>query len=261
MWVHPALIPPDQSFLKLEIRSLLRISDRPLLSKNTTMKTLVIHPSDRSTDFLKPVYQDLTNTTIVTEGLDHHEVAREMDRHDRVIMMGHGCPWGLYAIGMRGDHIGLIVNLDHTKDILRNKRNTLMIWCNADIGARRLGLPGFSTGMFISEQSETFLLSAPVSDEVIDESNRCFTEALRSHIHLEEKALFNAVRHDYGRLLGHNPVAAYNHPLLQVQTMESLIGWTPPPQRIKLPNTDGTGGYHYIWSDGRPWDGYSNTRI
>lgn len=225
------------------------------------MKTLVIHPSDPSTDFLKPIYQDLKNTTIVTEGLNHHEVAMEMEHHDRIIMMGHGCPWGLYAIGMKGDHIGLIVNLDDTKDILRTKRNTLMIWCNADIGARRLGIPGFSTGMFISEQSETFLLKEPVTNIVIEESNNCFTEAVRRHIYKEEKELFDAVSRDYGHLLGSNPVVDYNHPLMQVQTMESLVGWTPPPKRIKLPNTDGTPGYHYAWSDGRPWDGYSSSRV
>ena len=212
------------------------------------MKTLVIHPTDPSTDFLKPIYQDLKNTTVVTEGLNHHEVAREMERHDRIILMGHGCPWGLYAINMSGDHIGLIVNLDDTKDILRNKRNTLMIWCNADIG------------MFISEESETFLLREPVTNIVIEESNSCFTEAVRKHIDKEEKELFDAVSRDYGRLLGSNPVVDYNHPLMQVQTMESLVGWTPPPKIIKVPNTDGTPGYQYEWSDGRPWDGYSSSQ-
>lgn len=117
-----------------------------------------------------------------------------------------------------------------------------------------------STDMFISEQSETFLLDAPVTDSVIDESNHSFTEAVRTHIHLEEKEFFEAVRSNCGQLLGRNPVVDYNHPMLQVQTTESLIGWSPPPKRIRVPNTDGTPGSHYAWSDGRPWDGYSSSR-
>jgi len=91
-----------------------------------------------------------------------------------------------------------------------------------------------STGMFISEQSETFLLDAPVTDSVIDESNHSFTEAVRTHIHLEEKEFFEAVRSNCGQLLGRNPVVDYNHPMLQVQTTESLIGWSPPPKRGEI---------------------------
>ena len=54
------------------------------------MKTLVIHPHDQSTHFLKPIYEDIPNKTVITGGWGIVEVRTLISMHDRIIMMGHG---------------------------------------------------------------------------------------------------------------------------------------------------------------------------
>jgi hypothetical protein len=62
------------------------------------MKTLVIHPKDRTTDFLKPIYHG-RGYTVITGGCTKADVAKAIDEHDHIIMMGHGTPQGLLAVG------------------------------------------------------------------------------------------------------------------------------------------------------------------
>ena len=55
------------------------------------MKRLIIHPQDRSTDFLKHIYSSLTDTTVVTGGMRNRNDIHELIKtHDQVIMLGHG---------------------------------------------------------------------------------------------------------------------------------------------------------------------------
>jgi hypothetical protein len=61
------------------------------------MKTLVIHPKDKTTDFLKPIYHG-RDWTVITGGTKE-EVRKAIDEHDHIIMMGHGTPQGLLSVG------------------------------------------------------------------------------------------------------------------------------------------------------------------
>lgn len=63
------------------------------------MKKLVIHPKDRSTDFLKPIYYGRNDTTVITGGCTKKDVNDAIDKHDHIIMLGHGTPQGLLAMG------------------------------------------------------------------------------------------------------------------------------------------------------------------
>lgn len=62
-------------------------------------KILVIHPKDRTTDFLKPIYHGRGDVTVITGGCTKADVAKAIDEHDHIIMMGHGTPQGLLAMG------------------------------------------------------------------------------------------------------------------------------------------------------------------
>lgn len=62
-------------------------------------KTLVIHPQDKSTDFLKVIYAGRDDYTIVTGGKTTEEVNELIKQHDHIIMMGHGTPQGLLSVG------------------------------------------------------------------------------------------------------------------------------------------------------------------
>ena len=65
------------------------------------MKTLVIHPDDRSTDFLKPIYSNLPNTTVLTENVSQPTLKKAITEHDQIIMMGHGSPSGLFNVSSK----------------------------------------------------------------------------------------------------------------------------------------------------------------
>jgi len=62
-------------------------------------KTLVIHPKDKTTDFLKPIYHGRNDVTVITGGCTKEDVAKAIDAHEHIIMMGHGTPQGLLAMG------------------------------------------------------------------------------------------------------------------------------------------------------------------
>lgn len=107
-------------------------------------RTLVIHPSDRSTDFLKLIYQD-KDYDVISERKDltKPKLLKAIKEHDKIIMLGHGTPYGL-----------IFTPIDNSfGDLLRTKE-TITIWCNSDMYAIRNNLKGFHTGMIISEVSE-----------------------------------------------------------------------------------------------------------
>lgn len=67
------------------------------------MKTLVIHPEDPTTTFLSPIYANLRNKTVVRGGITKSDLRELIDYHDRVLMLGHGSPFGLLNPGQFPD--------------------------------------------------------------------------------------------------------------------------------------------------------------
>lgn len=61
-------------------------------------KILVIHPKDKSTDFLKPIYHGRSDVTVITGGCTREDVNKAIDEHDHIVMLGHGTPQGLLAM-------------------------------------------------------------------------------------------------------------------------------------------------------------------
>lgn len=113
-------------------------------------KTLVIHPDDRSTDFLKIIYENhLEDWTIMNDCfISKEELMNLINSHDRIIMMGHGTPCGL----LNPKKWNYLID-NSFADLLKTKE-TISIWCHSDKFFRPLGLKGFHTGMIISEVSE-----------------------------------------------------------------------------------------------------------
>src|ERR1035437_860766 len=112
------------------------------------MKTLVIHPPDASTDFLKVIYEGkdwaLINTNPSTKFLKE-----QINLHDRIIMLGHGTEEGLLGFGR--------YVIDSTLVYLLREKECVAVWCNADQFVGKYGLKGFYTGMIISEIDEALM--------------------------------------------------------------------------------------------------------
>jgi hypothetical protein len=171
-------------------------------------KTLIIHPEDRSTHFLSPIYANISNVTILRSGTKE-QVNEEITKHDRIMMMGHGSPWGLFSVGRFIGSNGYVIDHD-TVELLRNKQN-VFIWCNADKFVNKHQLEGLYSGMFISEVGEAIYCGLPgTAQEVVDESNNTFANLLGSVINKPLNEAYEYTKHYYDILAEVNPVALYN---------------------------------------------------
>ena len=182
------------------------------------MKTLVIHPEDSTTFFLDIVYRNIEDLTLITHGMSKDEIKEEIKKHDRVMMMGHGSPGGLFAVGKFKTNNGYIID-DSFVDLLKEKDNSVFIWCNADRFVDRYNLKGFYTGMFISEVGEAMYCGLPKTKQSeVDESNYSFVEIMGECINNDPKIIHMVAKTRYGSLIDHNPVAKYNHERLYVNS-------------------------------------------
>lgn len=132
------------------------------------MKTLVIHPDDRSTDFLKLIYKnkdyDVINfknlkgigVSMMAEDPDYcyNKLLEVMPDYDKIILLGHGTPGGLL-----NPKIGGYLVDDAAADILREKE-VVSIWCYSDRFFRGNNIFNnqFHTGMIISETLEQLMM-------------------------------------------------------------------------------------------------------
>jgi len=179
------------------------------------MNTLVIHPQDASTDFLKPIYNNIKNKIVLTKGISKPNLIRLIKRYDRIIMMGHGSPGGLFAINWGKIH-GYIID-DEMAKFLNEKENCFYIWCNADVFVDRHKLRGFYTGMFISEVGEANWFDIKTTQDVVDQSNNTFAEIVSRHNSEPISEMYKSVLQEYGELAETNEIAKYNHERLYIR--------------------------------------------
>lgn len=183
------------------------------------MKTLIIHPDDRSTDLLKSVYKNLNNTTIITGGVSVEEVHQQIEVHDRVIMVGHGTPSGLMAMRLFTNSTNsgngmtpFYVIDDSIVQALAQKENNIYIWCYASDFVKRHHLKGFCSGMFISEVLEANMMGVlDQSQAAVDAQFDHFCNLVGTVAHLPAKEIYKYVTHEYGKMTNHCPISKYNH--------------------------------------------------
>lgn len=175
------------------------------------MSTLIIHPYDESTKFLDNIYKDVPDQTLITGGVSKSDVVKLIKQHDRVMMMGHGSPSGLFAMGQFATYAPYII--DHTiVPYLMEKTQNVFIWCNADRFVTYHGLEGFYSGMFISEVGEATYCGLPgMSQDMVNESNYGFCNMISKYIMEDKFSIFDNIKKDYGSLAENNPIALYNH--------------------------------------------------
>lgn len=195
------------------------------------MKTLIIHPKDRSTTFLEKTYENIPDDqkTVLTGGVSQDKIIELIKEHDRIMMMGHGCPSGLFntydskflKFGVDpesedfNEHImknycGLVINHQMVKHL--KEKECVFIWCNADMFVEQFPeLKGFYTGMFISEVGESFAMGVPSPQSEVDESNYGFVEIFGKYVNEPCSVIHENVLKDYGEMTEKNRVAKYNH--------------------------------------------------
>jgi hypothetical protein len=136
--------------------------------------TLVIHMEDPSTDFLKLIY-DGKGYDVISGRIEQRDLLEQIKNHDRVFMLGHGGPSGLFGPGyvMRNELYGRE---------LAKKKDGLYIWCHAVEYAHANKLSGLVSGMFISEVGEAAYEGIKATQRQIDASNYGFSRAVRNYL-------------------------------------------------------------------------------
>ena len=174
------------------------------------MKTLVIHAEDSSTDFLCPIYQTIEDKTVLRKGITKKDVAEQIKIHERVLMLGHGSPDGLFSVGQFETNNSLIID-SSLITLLAEKEENIYIWCHANKFVERYNLNGFYTGMFVSEILEALYCDLPlVEQKVVDESNDAFSSIVSKYVNETKSVLYKKVLEEYQIIANRNKVAAYN---------------------------------------------------
>jgi hypothetical protein len=175
------------------------------------MNTLVIHPEDESTDFLKSIYKNIANKTVITGEIEKRELDQLIKRYQWILMLGHGSPAGLFSMDQFPNSFGYIVD-DVSAMYLRGRKQTMCIWCHSDEYFFKNKLKGFYTGMFISEMDEAQqFLTDDVGQDVIDESNDRFAYIIGQNINEPLDIVYHRLVEGYGELVRTNPVVRYNY--------------------------------------------------
>jgi hypothetical protein len=105
------------------------------------MKNLIIHPQDPTTSFLSTIYAPIKNKTVITGGINRTELRKLINSHDRITMIGHGNGYGLMPVGQFPENKYPIVD-DSLVCELREKQDSIYIWCDADFFLRLHNLDG-----------------------------------------------------------------------------------------------------------------------
>jgi hypothetical protein len=174
------------------------------------MKNLIVHPKDPTTSFLSQIYASLTNKTIVRGGITKSELRELIESHDRVLMLGHGSPYGLLNLGQFPD-VGLYI-IDESMVIpLRSKTGNVFIWCYADQFVQRHGLSGLCTGMFISEVGEAIYYGFNNMDwDLINQSDEGFARIIAKYLNEPMETLYQKSVYEYELFARTNPIARFN---------------------------------------------------
>lgn len=168
---------------------------------------LVIHPKDETTDCLTVIYKDRGWDVINDPGTSKEEVREAIESHDRIIMLGHGTPYGLLAAGEHGRFDHYIIDED-MMELLATK-DTFSIWCNSDQYFKLMNIPGLHTGMIISEVMEELMIlnEAPLNETQMAKNMKLFCGTFAKYIDLEPEEMKLRVLEEY---VGEDRVTKFN---------------------------------------------------
>jgi hypothetical protein len=174
------------------------------------MKNLIIHPEDPTTTFLSPIYEPLTNKTVVRGGITKSELRELIEIHDRVLMLGHGSPYGLLNPEQFPEAGSYIID-ESLVNPLKSKSSSIFIWCYAGKFIQKHGLSWLCTGMFISEVREAGYYGFDDIDlDMINQSNERFSWIISKYVNEPIEILYQKLLYEYEYLARTNPIARFD---------------------------------------------------
>lgn len=137
------------------------------------MKTLVVHPYDEGTLFLKEIYKDL-DCTLINENVTESFLKEKIEEHDRIVLLGDGTRYGLYGYNR------FIIDFNFV-NTLKNK-DVIYIWDNSNHFAEKYYLKGFSTNLILFNYKKASVWVEYVSEDMIKEANDIFCSYVKDYI-------------------------------------------------------------------------------
>ena len=168
-------------------------------SVDNDSSTLLIHPDDPTTDFLKGVYRNKSFNVINDPFIDSSSIDEYIIDHDRIICLGHGCEAGLFGA------FGMII--DSSLAPILKEKDLVCIWCNADQFMVRNKLTGLYSGMFISEIREANMYKIKATQEQTTASNDLFATLLGKYLDYKGNILAK-LKKEYH--IKDNPITTFN---------------------------------------------------
>lgn len=153
------------------------------------MKTLIIHPLDGSTAFLRSVYLNIDDYTVENYSLSTRKFNQLCKDHDRIICMGHGNATGLFGIGRQE------INYKRV-NTLRGKE-LICIWCNSMGFALKYKLKGIFCDMIVSDMEEALDYNVQATQYLIDKSNTELALAFRLALILDSDNVYEGLKERY----------------------------------------------------------------
>ena len=141
---------------------------------------IVIHPNDKTTSFLKEIYDGKKGVTLIDEtwnGRSIRETIGLAPKEEVIMMLGHGHNNGLLAPFGRKQFGRVIV--DSKLVYLLREHPCIGIWCYANEFAKKYGLKGLFSGMVISEANEAYDNCVDITGEDIDLCNKQYASDLK----------------------------------------------------------------------------------
>jgi hypothetical protein len=168
-------------------------------SVDNDSSTLVIHPEDPTTDFLKKVYRNKNYNVIDDPFIDSSSLEDYILEHKRIIALGHGCDSGLFGA------FGMII--DSSLVPILKEKDLICIWCNADRFMLNNDLRGLYSGMFISEVNEARMYNIETDQDTVSRSNDLFSELLGKYLDSEGDVLAQLNREYH---IENDPIITFN---------------------------------------------------
>ncbi len=184
------------------------------------MKTLILHIGDSSKDFLKSIYQEIPQKTVISDFIPREVLITEIENHDAIIIMGNGGNDGVWGEKLMDANFidSSILNY------LKLKKSLIFIWFNAHkflVENRFQHQNMICTGMFISEPLEAIFLDNKIQnpeidyyEQMIEASNFVFADILGSLLNeygfQNLKLIHSELKRKYFNLTIQNEVAVFN---------------------------------------------------
>jgi len=153
---------------------------------------------------LSIVYRNKPDWTVCRDnGISKNALIKLIQNHNRIIMLGHGTPFGLINSACSGYLID-----DSYANLLRTKE-CVSIWCYSDEYFKRNNIKGSHTGMIISEVSE----EAFILGDIPLEANEIYSNMVKfSKIVGEciDKSPEDMKQHILNNYAGDDPVTQFN---------------------------------------------------